>query len=205
MFACRSTRAGAAITDKARIESLQPAVLASCAQHLRQAQEGSHNTRFLVVHGAGSFGHRQVGCVAGFAAEHGLFHECAHACVRAWVRGYVRACVRACSWVLQLGFIGASGSCRWARPDFATEWWHAVLHGCAVRCGAHGYAHVYPDLTHTALMGVCCAQAKEGRVTHGPLTDPAVKHAYARTRAAVTKLNSLVVSALVEAGKSLRE
>lgn len=62
---------GAALTNKQRLETLEHEVLAASARQLA-ALHAAIGPRFVVVHGAGSFGH-QVAAAAGVAA--GGIHE----------------------------------------------------------------------------------------------------------------------------------
>lgn len=50
---------GAAITDKSTLETLDAAALAACARNLKAAYD-EELASFIVVHGAGSFGHFQA-------------------------------------------------------------------------------------------------------------------------------------------------
>lgn len=51
---------GAAITQKHQLESLNEAILTTCAKHLKQVYDNNAGAGMLLVHGAGSFGHFQA-------------------------------------------------------------------------------------------------------------------------------------------------
>lgn len=51
---------GAAITNKNSFETLDDVTLQQCVEHLKEVYSRNHKADFLVVHGAGSFGHFQA-------------------------------------------------------------------------------------------------------------------------------------------------
>lgn len=58
--ACVVKLGGAAITDKAHLETLNAEVLAATAAQLARAAAEDGAAGMVVVHGAGSFGHHQA-------------------------------------------------------------------------------------------------------------------------------------------------